>query len=78
MDAAGPAQRYRDAGGALPIVTNIAADLAAPTTTLPDDGPFHLRCGAAEAATRIQRLAALGFDEAILVPKDHTEAGLAA
>ena len=71
-------QRYRDAGGTRAIVTNIAADLAAATEALPDDGPFHLRCGAAAGAERLQRLAALGFDDAILVPKTQTEASLTA
>jgi len=70
-------QRYREAGGTRPIVTNIAVDLNAPTEALPDDGPFHLRCGAGAAAERLQRLAALGFDEAILVPASHGEPGLA-
>jgi len=45
-------------------VTNIAA-------------PFHLRCGREAAALRLQRLADLGFDDAILVPRTHTDAHLA-
>ena len=69
-------RRYRDAGGTCAIVTNIAADLDAATGALPDDGPFHLRCGPSAAAERLHRLADLGFDEAILVPKTQTEKGL--
>jgi alkanesulfonate monooxygenase SsuD/methylene tetrahydromethanopterin reductase-like flavin-dependent oxidoreductase (luciferase family) len=71
-------RRYRQAGGTRAIVTNIAVDLDQPTTALPDDAPFHLRCHPAEAGARLRRLAALGFDEAILVPKGHDEARLGA
>jgi alkanesulfonate monooxygenase SsuD/methylene tetrahydromethanopterin reductase-like flavin-dependent oxidoreductase (luciferase family) len=69
--------RYRAAGGARAIATNIAVDLAAPTAPLPDDEPFHLRCAPADAAERLRRLADLGFDDAILVQRAQTEADLA-
>src|SRR3989441_9875476 len=36
--------RYRAAGGTRAIATNLAVDLAAPTTALPDSEPLHLRC----------------------------------
>jgi alkanesulfonate monooxygenase SsuD/methylene tetrahydromethanopterin reductase-like flavin-dependent oxidoreductase (luciferase family) len=72
-------RRYRDAGGARAIATNIAIDLTAPTTALPDHEPFHLRCAPREAAERMRRLADLGFDDAILVHRGgQTEADLAA
>ncbi|MGH7357071.1 MAG: LLM class flavin-dependent oxidoreductase [Candidatus Rokuibacteriota bacterium] len=71
-------RRYRAAGGARAIVTNIAVDLDEPTAPLPDDGPFHLRCGREAAVERLRRLADLGFDDAILVRRSHTEARLAA
>ena len=70
-------RRYRDAGGKRAIVTNIAADLDQRPDAMPDDAPFHLRCDARTAATRLQRLADLGFDDAILVPAAHTDAALA-
>ncbi|MBM4440371.1 MAG: LLM class flavin-dependent oxidoreductase [Candidatus Rokubacteria bacterium] len=70
-------RRYREAGGRRAIVTNIAADLGEATATMPDDAPFHLRCDPATARTRLERLADLGFDDAIIVPKSHTEAVLA-
>ncbi len=70
-------QRYRDAGGKRAIVTNITADLDQPTDAMPDDAPFHLRCDALTAASRLKRLADLGFDDAIVVPRGHTEASLA-
>jgi len=71
-------RRYREAGGARAIVTNIALDLAEPTTALPDDVPFHLRCAPGAAAERLRRLADLGFDDAIVVRRSQTEADLAA
>lgn len=71
-------QRYRAAGGARAIVTNIAVDLSQPTTTLADDASFHLRCAPQAAAERLRRLADLGFDDAILVKHTHTESDLAA
>ncbi len=70
-------RRYRDAGGKRAIVTNIAADLDQREDAMPDDAPFHLRCDARTAATRLKRLADLGFDDAILVPAAHTDASLA-
>jgi hypothetical protein len=71
-------QRYRAAGGSRAIVANIAVDLEAPTTALDDHASFHLRCGRPAAAERLQRLAELGFDDAILVRRSNTEAELAA
>ena len=71
-------QRYRAAGGARAIVTNLAIDLDAPTTAIADDEPFHMRCAPAAAAERLRRLADLGFDDAVLVPHRQTERDLAA
>lgn len=71
-------RRYRDAGGTRAIVTNVAVDLQAGTDAMPDDAPFHLRCDPKTAASRLKRLADLGFDDAVLVPRAHTETSLAA
>jgi alkanesulfonate monooxygenase SsuD/methylene tetrahydromethanopterin reductase-like flavin-dependent oxidoreductase (luciferase family) len=71
-------RRYRAAGGTRAIVTNLAIDLRAPTTGVPDDQPFHLRCAPDAAAERLRRLAALGFDDAVVVPAAHGELDLAA
>ncbi len=71
-------RRYREAGGRRAIVTNVPVDLAAPTTPLGDAEPFHLRCAPEVAAERLQRLAALGFDEAVLMRPTQTERDLAA
>jgi alkanesulfonate monooxygenase SsuD/methylene tetrahydromethanopterin reductase-like flavin-dependent oxidoreductase (luciferase family) len=70
-------RRYREAGGARAIVTNLAVDLDAPTTPLADDAPFHLRCDRATAADRLRRLADLGFDDAVLMRRGYTDADLA-
>jgi alkanesulfonate monooxygenase SsuD/methylene tetrahydromethanopterin reductase-like flavin-dependent oxidoreductase (luciferase family) len=70
-------RRYREAGGRRAIVTNIAVDLDQPREAMPDDAPFHLRCDPDTAATRLTRLADLGFDDAVLVPRRHDEASLA-
>jgi len=69
-------QRYRAAGGKRAIVTNIAVDLTVPTTALDDDAPFHLRCTPETAAERLQRLADLGFDDAVLYHQSPTEGDL--
>jgi alkanesulfonate monooxygenase SsuD/methylene tetrahydromethanopterin reductase-like flavin-dependent oxidoreductase (luciferase family) len=70
-------RRYREAGGTRAIVTNIAVDLDAPTGAMDEDTPFHLPCDPATARERLRRLAGLGFDDAILVPRRHTESDLA-
>jgi len=69
--------RYRAAGGTRAIATNIAVDLDQPTAPLDDDAPFHLRCRPDAAAERLRRLADLGFDDAILVRRTHTDVALA-
>ena len=71
-------RRFRAAGGTRAIVTNIVVDLAAPDAALDDVSPFHLRCSPGTAAGRIGRLADLGFDDAVVVPRAWSEAGLAA
>jgi alkanesulfonate monooxygenase SsuD/methylene tetrahydromethanopterin reductase-like flavin-dependent oxidoreductase (luciferase family) len=70
--------RYREAGGTRAIVTNIAVDLGAPTAPLSDTEPFHLRCAPAAAAERLRRLAALGFDDAVLMRPAQQDRDLAA
>lgn len=70
--------RFRAAGGKRAIVTNIAADLDEPTAALDDSAPFHLRCAPGAAGERLRRLADLGFDDAILVPRNPTDKHLAA
>lgn len=68
--------RYREAGGNRAIVTNIKLDLTAPTTDMPDDGPFHLCCDPETARERFQRVKDLGYDDAIFVLPNHDAATL--
>jgi alkanesulfonate monooxygenase SsuD/methylene tetrahydromethanopterin reductase-like flavin-dependent oxidoreductase (luciferase family) len=69
--------RFREAGGRRAVVTNIAADLDADAPAPAEDEPFHLRCGPDAAAERLALLAELGFDDAVVVPADHSDATLA-
>jgi alkanesulfonate monooxygenase SsuD/methylene tetrahydromethanopterin reductase-like flavin-dependent oxidoreductase (luciferase family) len=62
-------KRYRDAGGRRALVSTIDVDLTAPTEPLSDDDRVNLRCEPGAAAERLQRLADLGFDDALLRPK---------
>ena len=41
-----------------------------------DDEPFHLRCDLDEASARLERIAALGYDDALLTALNHTEADI--
>ena len=64
-------------GGKRALVATIAVDLTQPEADLPDDQPFHLRCGPKSAAERLQRLADLGYDDALIVKSGrHTEADM--
>jgi alkanesulfonate monooxygenase SsuD/methylene tetrahydromethanopterin reductase-like flavin-dependent oxidoreductase (luciferase family) len=60
-------ERFRSAGGGRALVAGIRIDLNAPDSELRDDQAFNLICGPAEARRRLQRLAALGFDDALLI-----------
>jgi alkanesulfonate monooxygenase SsuD/methylene tetrahydromethanopterin reductase-like flavin-dependent oxidoreductase (luciferase family) len=64
--------RYRALGGKRAMVSTCPLDLSAPTQKMGDDDPFNLMCDPAEAGRRLERLAALGFDDVLLVKRDHT------
>jgi Luciferase-like monooxygenase len=64
--------RYRALGGKRAMVSTCPLDLSAPTKKMGDDDPFNLMCDPAEAGRRLERLAALGFDDVLLVKRDHT------
>ena len=65
-------KRYRALGGKRAMVSTCPLDLSAPTQKMGDDDPFNLMCDPAEAGRRLERLAALGFDDVLLVKRDHT------
>lgn len=69
---------YRDAGGKRATVTNISIDLRADEALADSDHTFHLKCPPEVAAERLGRLAALGFDEAVLVHRGPGAPDLAA
>jgi alkanesulfonate monooxygenase SsuD/methylene tetrahydromethanopterin reductase-like flavin-dependent oxidoreductase (luciferase family) len=60
--------RYRAAGGKRAVVTTISTDLnGEPDAYDEASAPFHLRSTPEVAAERLTKLAALGFDDAVLV-----------
>jgi len=69
-------QRYREAGGKRALVSTITVNLHKPTTPFDPDGRFDLECDPAEAAERLQRLADIGYDDALLTRANHTVADL--
>lgn len=70
--------RFRDAGGGRAIATNIPVDLTADGTALSDRDHLDLRCGPEEAAARLDKLAAFGFDDAVVTVSTITEQNMAA
>lgn len=69
-------ERFRAAGGTRAVATNIGVDLTAPTRPLSDEGPYDLRCTPDEARARLERLADMGFDDAVLVVEGDSEENL--
>jgi alkanesulfonate monooxygenase SsuD/methylene tetrahydromethanopterin reductase-like flavin-dependent oxidoreductase (luciferase family) len=68
--------RYRDAGGKRALVSTIRVNLHAESTPFDEDATFNLECNEAEARERLQRLAELGYDDALLSRANHTEADI--
>ncbi len=72
-------EAFRAAGGQRALVTNISLDLSADAQPLDDvSGPFTLLCGPHEASRRLQRLAEIGYDDAIVVHRGAGEPDFAA
>jgi alkanesulfonate monooxygenase SsuD/methylene tetrahydromethanopterin reductase-like flavin-dependent oxidoreductase (luciferase family) len=69
-------QRFRDAGGKRALVSTITVNLRAQSTPFDEGARFNLECGEQEAAERLQRLAELGYDDALLARANHSEADL--
>jgi alkanesulfonate monooxygenase SsuD/methylene tetrahydromethanopterin reductase-like flavin-dependent oxidoreductase (luciferase family) len=69
-------QRYRDAGGTRALVATITVDLHAPSTPFDESARFNLECGPEEAAERLQRLAEIGYDDALLTRANYSEADM--
>jgi alkanesulfonate monooxygenase SsuD/methylene tetrahydromethanopterin reductase-like flavin-dependent oxidoreductase (luciferase family) len=70
-------QRYRDAGGKRALVSTIRVNLHADSSpSFDEDATFNLECSEQEARYRLQRLAELGYDDALLTRANHTEADI--
>jgi alkanesulfonate monooxygenase SsuD/methylene tetrahydromethanopterin reductase-like flavin-dependent oxidoreductase (luciferase family) len=69
-------KRFRDAGGTRALVATIDVDLSQPESELDPKQPFNLRCGPESARERLARLAELGYNDALIVKMNHTEATL--
>jgi alkanesulfonate monooxygenase SsuD/methylene tetrahydromethanopterin reductase-like flavin-dependent oxidoreductase (luciferase family) len=69
-------QRFRDAGGTRALVSTITVNLRAASTPFDADARFNLECGPEEAAERLQRLAELGYDDALLTRANHADVDL--
>jgi alkanesulfonate monooxygenase SsuD/methylene tetrahydromethanopterin reductase-like flavin-dependent oxidoreductase (luciferase family) len=66
-------KRYRGEGGGRAIATNTPVDLTADSKPLADSDHLDLRCGPAEAADRLGKLADAGFDDAVVTVSTVTE-----
>jgi alkanesulfonate monooxygenase SsuD/methylene tetrahydromethanopterin reductase-like flavin-dependent oxidoreductase (luciferase family) len=72
-------EAYRAAGGKRALVTNIWLDLNATAEPLDDaKGPYSLMCDPQTAMERLQRLADLGYDDAVVVYHGEGEPDFAA
>jgi alkanesulfonate monooxygenase SsuD/methylene tetrahydromethanopterin reductase-like flavin-dependent oxidoreductase (luciferase family) len=69
-------QRFRAEGGTRALVSTITVDLHAPSAPFDEDARFNLECGPAEATERLQRLAELGYDDALLARANYSDADL--
>jgi len=66
---------YRAHGGKRAILTNIHTELGAASPS--HEGTISLECAPAEARERLQRVAAVGFDDVMLICHDRSERHLA-
>jgi alkanesulfonate monooxygenase SsuD/methylene tetrahydromethanopterin reductase-like flavin-dependent oxidoreductase (luciferase family) len=67
-------KQFRDMGGKRAMISSVMIDLSEPEGHLADDEPFSLRCGPASAAERLARLDEIGYDDILLVKRDHRRA----
>ena len=57
-------------------LSTITVNLRAPSTPFDESQRFTLECGPQEATERLQRLAELGFDDALLMRPNYSDADL--
>jgi alkanesulfonate monooxygenase SsuD/methylene tetrahydromethanopterin reductase-like flavin-dependent oxidoreductase (luciferase family) len=65
--------RFRGEGGKRAIATNIPVDFTAAGGALSDSDHLDLRCPQQEAAMRLEMLAEIGFDDAVVTVTSYTE-----
>ncbi len=66
-------KRFKGEGGGRTVASNIPVDLNAESKSLTDDDHLDLRCGPEEAKARLNLLAEIGFDDAIVTVFDFSE-----
>jgi alkanesulfonate monooxygenase SsuD/methylene tetrahydromethanopterin reductase-like flavin-dependent oxidoreductase (luciferase family) len=70
-------KRFKGEGGSRAVASNIPVDLTAVSKALTDDDHLDLRCGPEEAKARLNLLAEIGFDDAIVTVFNFSEDHLA-
>lgn len=71
-------KRFKDLGGGRTVASNIPVDFSGESKSLSDEDFLDLRCGPEEAKVRLQMLADIGFDDAIVTVTDFSEQHLKA
>lgn len=66
-------KRFKGEGGGRTVASNIPVDLTADGGPLSDEDNLTLRCGPEEAKARLNTLAEIGFDDAIVTVTDFSE-----
>lgn len=65
-------KRFRDMGGKRAMISSVLTDLKEPNAPLAEDEPFNLRCGPEAAAERLAKVRDMGYDDVLLVKRDHS------
>ena len=71
-------KRFKGEGGGRTVASNIPVSFSGDGRTLTDDDNLDLRCGVEEAKARLNILAEIGFDDAIVTVNDFSEEHMAA
>ncbi len=66
-------KRFKGEGGGRTVASNIPVDFSGGGGTLLDDDNLNLRCSEEEAKERLNLLAEIGFDDAIVTVNDFSE-----
>lgn len=66
-------KRFKGEGGGRTVASNIPVDLTAEGGPITDGDNLDLRCGPEEARARLDKLAEIGFEDAIVTVNDFSE-----